>query len=167
MCSCPRSTVLLETGSFFSSIQAAAAVWQASLLLQRDCGFWSINNGLHWFAAIGCLCVKIYRRSDVIPQQCCAFYIEARQDKRAAEEPECQSFVFCTQLGEVWQLQSIKPKGEIGHKTLHTRLARTEFFCYLVLKCVFAYSITGDQCSGWKWTGQNIIFIKNLLEILL
>lgn len=165
-CVCVHAQQSRQKQAFFRAAAASrlqAAVWQASLSLQRDCGFRSINNGLHWFTAIGCLCVKTYRRSDVIPQQCSAFYIEARQDKHAPEEPECQSFVFCTQLGEVWraechwQLQPIKPKVEIGHKTIHTRLGWMEFFCYLVLKCVFAYSITTDQCSWWKWTGQNII----------
>lgn len=34
--------------------------------LQRECGFWSIHNGLHSFAAIECRCVKIYRKGRVM-----------------------------------------------------------------------------------------------------
>lgn len=57
--SCPRSAVTLET-----DLRAAAARlrWPCggrSSSLWGDCGFWSINNGLHWFASVEGRRVKI------------------------------------------------------------------------------------------------------------
>ena len=62
--------VLLETGFKRGSIRL---LWRG--LLQRDCGFWSINNGLYSFTATEHRRVKIRRErlSGVIPQKYCVF----------------------------------------------------------------------------------------------
>lgn len=57
----PRSSKKSRLETDFSSGRVAGVH-----LLHGDCGFWSINNGLHSFTATECRYVKIYRKYRVM-----------------------------------------------------------------------------------------------------
>lgn len=50
-----KSCALLET-SFWAAASTLLRLWQEILWLQRDCGFWSINNRVYSFTATECQC---------------------------------------------------------------------------------------------------------------